>query len=141
MNLRLVAYEDAGWQQLLPLVYTRTACQLVCGMGPLLDKIRRLAGFAPEIWCRSYLAGVVAADTGLPTNQRLDRSALLLNGRALWSALPPVESGESSWVGYQWIRSTDRLPFCGCVPGGANYSRVAAGPGAKSRHPGGTAAP
>ena len=99
MNLRLVAYEDAGWQQLLPLVYTRTACQLVCGMDTLLDKIRRLAGFAPEIWCRSYLAAVVAADTGLPTNQRLDRSALLLNGRALWSALPPMESGESSWVG------------------------------------------
>ncbi len=99
MELRLMAYEDAGWQRFLPLVYTRTVCQLVCGMDALLDKIQGLSAADPEIWCRPHLATLVAEDTGRPTNQALDQPALLLNGRGLWSALPPVEPGAPSWVG------------------------------------------
>ena len=102
MTPRLVVYEDPGWQRLLPLVYARAVFQLVCGMGDLLDKIQGLAGAegtAPGLWCRTGLVGIAAERTGLQTNQPLDRATLLLNGRGLWSGLPPVQPGEKSWVG------------------------------------------
>ena len=41
-NHSLTIYEDAGWKNLLPLVYTRAVFQLVCGMGDLLTKVQLL---------------------------------------------------------------------------------------------------
>ncbi|HVV99415.1 MAG TPA: putative sugar nucleotidyl transferase, partial [Planctomycetaceae bacterium] len=102
MPTKVVVYEDSGWQRLLPLVYIRAVCQLVCGMGDLLSKVRRLTagiGQPLELWCRPGLAESTAEQTGLITNQPQPEGALFLNGRGLWSALPQVEPGEAAWVG------------------------------------------
>src|SRR5690349_16136780 len=99
MSSRLIIYEDAGWQQLLPLVYVRAAFQLVCGSSDLLSRIARLAASGPtmdsqvstaaaEVWCRPLLADVVALQTGLSANAAQQGPALFLNGRGLWNLLP-----------------------------------------------------
>lgn len=103
--MRILVYEDSGWQQFLPLVYMRAVFQLVCGMGDLLARVLTLsagcgrAKAAPALWCRRGLAEVVAANTGLETNQPLAGSALLLNGRGLWTRLPSVSPGDPAWIG------------------------------------------
>jgi UDP-N-acetylglucosamine diphosphorylase/glucosamine-1-phosphate N-acetyltransferase len=110
MVSRLIVYEDAGWQQLLPLVYVRAAFQLICGSSDLLSRIVRLAPVASpaitpdspvqaEAWCRPLLADVVAQQTGLPVNGAAGGAALFLNGRGLWSSLPDVHPDEAPWVG------------------------------------------
>jgi UDP-N-acetylglucosamine diphosphorylase/glucosamine-1-phosphate N-acetyltransferase len=102
MPTKVVVYEDSGWQRLLPLVYIRAVCQLVCGMGDLLSKVRRLTAAAQqplELWCRPGLAESTAEQTGLVTNQPQPAGGLFLNGRGLWSALPAVQPGEAAWVG------------------------------------------
>lgn len=96
--MHLVLYEDWGWQRLLPLVYTRPVFQLFCGMGDLLAKVARLHP-TPTLWCRPSLAEFTAAQSSLPTNAALTGPTLLLNGRGLWSQLPVVAAGASSWVG------------------------------------------
>ena len=117
---RVVVYEDHVWPQFLPLVYTRGVFELLCGMGSLLSRIRRLASADPpraerrdgcesgdpvvgdvtvEVWCRSALADVVAEETALPVNRPAGTPTLLLNGRGLWHCLPKTGASESSWVG------------------------------------------
>lgn len=108
---RLVVYEDAVWQQLLPLVYVRAVFQLLCGSTDLLTRVCRLADLPPkrgesngvprtvDAWCRPLLADVVGQQTGLPINRPLEGKTLLLNGRGVWQSLPAVEATESAWVG------------------------------------------
>lgn len=98
----IVVFEDFTWKNLLPLTYLRASFQLVCGMGDLLARIRRLAGRNRPIslWCRSTMKDLVGETTGLPVNQPLgEGGVLLLNGRALWRSIPSVQRAESNWVG------------------------------------------
>jgi UDP-N-acetylglucosamine diphosphorylase/glucosamine-1-phosphate N-acetyltransferase len=111
MALRVVIYEDSGWQKLLPLVYVRATFQLLCGTSDLLSRVRRLLEARPpahfgngrspevEIWCRPALTEVVAGQTGLAANQSLDGRALLLNGRGVWHSIPAMAAGDADWVG------------------------------------------
>ena len=111
MSIRVIAYEDAAWRQLLPLVYMRGVFQLLCGTCDLLTRIRRLVEPHPsmqmgsrridqcEIWCRPEIADVVNLHTGLPANQPLKVPSLLLNGRGVWKSLPEFDDGDSAWVG------------------------------------------
>ena len=101
--MNVVLYEDAGWQKLLPLVYTRAVFQLRCGMGDLLSHVRALLRELPaadlSLSCRPGLAGLVQEQTGLRVNGKLAGPTLFLNGRCLWSSLPECEKGERPWVG------------------------------------------
>ena len=111
MAVRVIVYEDSGWQNLLPLVYVRATFQLLCGTSDLVSRVKRLLeaqppahfgnGHAPEfeIWCRPILAEAVAAQTGLVANQPLCGRALLLHGRGVWHSIPTTAAGESAWVG------------------------------------------
>lgn len=103
MPVPIIVYEDHGWRKLLPLCYIRPAFGLVCGMETFLGRVRSLlAGrsTALSVWCRAYLAEFVGEQTALPVNQPLgDGGALLLNGRAVWSALPDARPAEGAWVG------------------------------------------
>ncbi|MBI3864422.1 MAG: hypothetical protein HY290_21275 [Planctomycetia bacterium] len=111
MPVRVVVYEDPGWQRLLPLVYVRATFQLLCGTCDLVSRVRRLVEAQPparfgngqppqfEIWCRPLLAEVVACQTGLNSNQPLTGRSLLLNGRGLWNSLPAIDSTDCGWVG------------------------------------------
>jgi UDP-N-acetylglucosamine diphosphorylase / glucose-1-phosphate thymidylyltransferase / UDP-N-acetylgalactosamine diphosphorylase / glucosamine-1-phosphate N-acetyltransferase / galactosamine-1-phosphate N-acetyltransferase len=98
MTLQVLLYEDEGWQRFLPLTYGRAVFQLVCGMGDLAAKVRRLAGDL-DLWCRPELADLIQEQTGASVNRPLAGEGLLLNGRALWESLPPTRAGESAWVG------------------------------------------
>lgn len=111
MSVRVVVYEDPGWQRLLPLVYVRATFQLLCGTCDLVSRVRRLVEARPpahfgngqpsqiEIWCRPLLAEVVARQTGLQSNQTLTGRTLLLNGRGIWKSLPALEAADAAWVG------------------------------------------
>lgn len=111
MAVRVIIFEDAGWQKLLPLVYVRATFQLLCGTGDLVSRVQRLLDARPpasfgnghtppfETWCRPELAQVVAGQTGLAANQPLPSRALLLNGRGVWHALPTTSAGDAAWVG------------------------------------------
>lgn len=110
MSVRLIVYEDAGWQQLLPLVYVRATFQLLCGSCPLLTRVLRLAEVSRPAdgnghhtqfaaWCRPLLAEVVAQQTALSINTPARGPALLLNGRGVWHSLPPGDPVDAAWVG------------------------------------------
>jgi len=110
MAHQLIVYEDAGWRQLLPLVYVRGVFQLLCGSCDLLTRVRRLSESAaeaagngqsnrPGLWCRPLLAEVIGQQTGLATNGELAGPTLLLNGRGIWRSFPQVDPGDSAWVG------------------------------------------
>lgn len=110
MSLRLIVYEDAGWKQLLPLVYVRATFQLLCGTTDLLSRVRNLAesgdedstsGPCPSVdaWCRPLVADVVAQQAALPVNQPASGHLLLLNGRGVWTSLPACDPAETAWVG------------------------------------------
>jgi UDP-N-acetylglucosamine diphosphorylase/glucosamine-1-phosphate N-acetyltransferase len=111
MHPRVVVYEDPGWQRLLPLVYVRAVCQLLCGSTDLVTRVKRLVaepsarhegnGQTPvvEIWSRRLLADVVGQQTGLPVNQTLSGATLLLNGRGIWRSLPATDHDDAAWVG------------------------------------------
>ena len=100
----LVVFEDAGYQDLLPLTYWRSTCELRTGYGSLLDHIRAAYPKAQvSLHCRPMLAEVAAERLGLPVNvaPRADR-VLLLNGRLLLSA--PLAGGPAPAV--QWENET-----------------------------------
>lgn len=105
--IRVIVYEDSGWQKLLPLTYTRPACQLLCGAGSLLERVVRLAGElmpatddrAVEVWTRPILADLVREQTGRPVNCAVSTPTLLLNGRGLWNSLPQIDTTAPSWIG------------------------------------------
>lgn len=111
MAVRVIVYEDPGWQKLLPLVYMRATFQLLCGTSDLISRVNRLVdarqpahfsnGQSPdfEIWCRPALAEAVAGQTGLAANQPIDGRSLLLNGRGVWHAIPAIAAGDAAWAG------------------------------------------
>ena len=100
--MHIAIYEDPGWQKLLPLVYVRACCQLLCGTTDLLSRICRIAAENPgatgnghhtqiDLWCRPILAEALAGQTKLPVNQPLAGPALLLSGRGVWHSLPETD--------------------------------------------------
>ncbi|MBI3863571.1 MAG: hypothetical protein HY290_16900 [Planctomycetia bacterium] len=111
MAVRVIVYEDWGWERLLPLVYTRASFQLLCGASDLVSRVKRLVDSRPsahfgngqtpqfDIWCRPGLAQVVARQTGFPANRPATGPALLLNGRGIWHSIPALDGREGSWVG------------------------------------------
>ncbi len=98
--MRVIVYEDPGWQQFLPLVYMRAVFQLISGMGDLLSIVARTVqkGTPLDVWCRPGIAHIVAEQTGLPANKPLGGRALLLNGRCAWRRIPEVQR-PLPWVG------------------------------------------
>jgi UDP-N-acetylglucosamine diphosphorylase/glucosamine-1-phosphate N-acetyltransferase len=112
MPIPYVMYEDAAWQNFLPLVYTRAVFQLLCGTADLITKVQRLDAKAPapdalmhtgsetvEAWCRPALADIVSQYTLLPVNQTRTEPTIFLNGRGAWKRLPKIRTDDGSWVG------------------------------------------
>jgi UDP-N-acetylglucosamine diphosphorylase/glucosamine-1-phosphate N-acetyltransferase len=118
MTQTIVVYEDALWQNMLPLTYLRPTFELTCGRGSLLEKIERLEFSAkasilgdlgnvrrqpssrrPHLWCREELSQVLSETRPHPINQTLAGPALFLNGRGWWKSCPIAETAGSSWVG------------------------------------------
>ncbi len=83
--MNIVLFEDAGFVNLLPLVYWRAAFELRCGCGSLLEHVRaRYPDAAVTLFVRPELRAVVAQRTGLPVNAASGHEdVLFLNGRLL----------------------------------------------------------
>ena len=108
MAAKVIVFEDAYWQNFLPLTYWRATFQLQCGITTLLDKVafqapdRRAPSYLWDgvaVWCRDELTEKVEAETGLDTNAATDQPTLLINGRGIWHRLPETDNQASSWVG------------------------------------------
>ncbi|MFW6138584.1 MAG: GlmU family protein [Spirochaetota bacterium] len=99
----VVIFEDAGYRNLLPLVYTRAAFQLRCGMSTLLEKAACLYPHKKiSLICRSYLEECIEEELSYPVNdsglwadeacrKQEGGAVLFINGRAVLSQAVPVE--------------------------------------------------
>lgn len=80
----IVVYEDAGFANLLPLVYWRGVFDMRLGFDTLLHKARRTWPVAPfQLFVRDYLANITGQMHGLPVNAPVQGEALFVNGRLL----------------------------------------------------------
>ena len=78
----LVFYEDEGFAGLLPLVYWRSVFELRIGRGTILDRARQILGLPLHgLWTRDWMAKVAGQRCGVPINQPLNESTMLVNGR------------------------------------------------------------
>lgn len=118
MTPGVAIYEDFGWTQLLPLVYSRPVWELLCGADSLHGHVARLAQGEIDVWCRGMLEDAVAeSDPSRLVNRPLKSETLLLNGRGLWKALPAMTAEDAAWAGFT---SDGRLA---CVFADAELSR------------------
>ena len=88
----LVIFEDAGYRNLLPLVYWRTVSELRTGYGRLCDHVAHTTSTDLDhlsIYCRPEMADVTAERFDRPVNAVPDHDeVLLVNGRWLGTAVP-----------------------------------------------------
>jgi len=91
MNIAL--FEDSQYENLLPLTWLRTACELRCGCDRLIDKVRAHApGRLCRLFVRETLQDVIGERFDLETPGH-DEDWCLLNARLLAAgdlALPPT---------------------------------------------------
>jgi UDP-N-acetylglucosamine diphosphorylase/glucosamine-1-phosphate N-acetyltransferase len=85
---RICLFEDQFFRRLLPLVYTRPACDLRCGMLTLREKVqKRYPGATVQLHARGYLADLLREQNpGTPVNTMEGEGCLFLNGRLVASA-------------------------------------------------------
>lgn len=80
----VIVYEDAGFVNLLPLVYWRPVFDLRLGFDTLLEKIRRAWPHATiQLFVRDYLVEIAAETHGPIVNLPAAGETLFLNGRLL----------------------------------------------------------
>jgi UDP-N-acetylglucosamine diphosphorylase/glucosamine-1-phosphate N-acetyltransferase len=99
--MHLVVFEDAGYKNLLPLVYTRATFDLRCGCDSLLDKIERAVGrTADALFVRRLLAAAVAERQPRAVNQvPSGDDQMWINGRLLLRHRPELETNTAAWDG------------------------------------------
>jgi UDP-N-acetylglucosamine diphosphorylase/glucosamine-1-phosphate N-acetyltransferase len=99
--MQLVIFEDAGYKNLLPLVYSRGTFNLRCGHDNLLDKIEGAFGCsAAALFVRPSIAAVVAERQRRPVNRMPDGpDQFWINGRLLLRARPDLPEDSAVWCG------------------------------------------
>ncbi|MDP6353921.1 MAG: putative sugar nucleotidyl transferase, partial [Planctomycetota bacterium] len=99
--MNITIYEDSGWKRLLPLVYTRPACELLLGQESLRERVLRVINreAAISLSTRQEIAHTVALRSGLMVNEPIPAKMLFINGRAFCREMPVSEDDGSSWVG------------------------------------------
>ncbi len=99
--MHIVLFEDAGFVNLLPLVYWRAVFELRCGCGSLLEHVQaRYPDADITLFVRPELKAVVAQRTRLPVNvPPAGDDVLFLNGRLLLrEPLGDVRAPAASWA-------------------------------------------
>jgi UDP-N-acetylglucosamine diphosphorylase/glucosamine-1-phosphate N-acetyltransferase len=101
MKKIIYVFEDSGYENLLPLVYTMPVWDILCGIKTLFEKTALLyPGAEIRLLCRDYLAETVRETAGLPVNE-IDMSAgtaLFVNGRAVLNKAVPFAGREETAV-------------------------------------------
>ncbi|MFT5170818.1 MAG: UDP-N-acetylglucosamine diphosphorylase/glucosamine-1-phosphate N-acetyltransferase [Candidatus Marinamargulisbacteria bacterium] len=86
--INICIYEDSGYENLLPLTFTRPAYDLLMGIDTIFDKINRYFSYGNlSLHCREYLKPLVKKDhPHLPINAvNTGTSCLFINGRVLFN--------------------------------------------------------
>lgn len=94
----IILFEDAGFADLLPLVFWRSVFELHLGRKIALDRIaQRLAMPVTGIWTREWIGPVAGQRCGVPVNHPVDGNTVLVNGR--WLMQGPVRFAKGPSVG------------------------------------------
>ncbi len=105
----ILIFEDGQFQHLYPLTYNRCACELPCGTGTPLSRMRQfLPGPVSGLIVRGYLTETVRRRIDCPVNsgQSTREGLLLVNARWLMTesfALPPADTAGISGAAVAWI--------------------------------------
>ena len=99
--MSIVLFEDHGYTDLLPLVYSRATFNLRCGMENLRDKVENAYGRPiAAMYVRPAIAPVMAERWGLPVNSLPSARRLIwINGRALVRTAIELEPDTAIWEG------------------------------------------
>ncbi|MEK6558669.1 MAG: putative sugar nucleotidyl transferase, partial [Planctomycetota bacterium] len=80
----ICVFEDSRYSQLVPLVYTRSAFEIRCGLFTLLERtIRHYPNANIALFCRNYLSNILKERYPYRVNAlyETEDSYLFLNGR------------------------------------------------------------
>jgi len=125
-RMQLVVFEDTGFRDLLPLVYSRATFDLRCGCDTLLDKIETAVGRrADALFVRASLADVVderqrteAAGPRAVNRAPDGEDQLWVNGRLLVRDRIELPSGSAVWSGKTLLAArVDQGTAAGLTPG------------------------
>ncbi len=97
----ICVFEDRHSSQLTPLLYTRAAFELRCGLFTFLERIvSHYPGATIILFCRNYLSDVLQEGYSYRVNDvhTTDNTCLFLNGRAIFSLPIPAEGREEIGV-------------------------------------------
>lgn len=99
--MQLLVFEDAGYREHLPLVYSRCTFNLRCGFDNLLAKIEAAAKLTAEaVFVRKLLAPVIAERQTRRVNQpATSDDQLWVNGRFLQRRALDLPKGAAVWQG------------------------------------------
>jgi UDP-N-acetylglucosamine diphosphorylase/glucosamine-1-phosphate N-acetyltransferase len=99
--MQLIVFEDSGYRNLVPLVYSRATFNLRCGFDNLLAKIESAAGrTADAVFVRPALAAVLAERQTRRVNQpSTSDDQLWVNGRLLLRRAIELPPGSAAWHG------------------------------------------
>lgn len=98
MSKQLVLFEDAGFVDLLPLVFWRSVFELQVSRKIMMDRIAQCLSLpVTGVWTRDWIATVTAQRCGAPANQSVSKGTILANGR--WLCDGPVKLPKAPRVG------------------------------------------
>lgn len=99
--MQLVVFEDAGYRNLLPLVYSRATFNLRCGFDNLLSKIVQTQGQGvAALFVRETIAAAIAERQERPVNTTpKGDDQLWINGRWLLRSRIDAEPNTAAWLG------------------------------------------
>lgn len=112
--MSVILYDDCLSVQFSPLTDTRATSELRCGCFTMRERVERWLGESVGIWTSKLIAEALREGVARDMNAELDSPALLLLGRAAWSAVPEA-LGAEPWVGL------DREGNAVCVYTGADW--------------------
>ncbi len=83
--MKVLIYEDAKWQNLLPLCFIKNTFELRCGYYSLFERIEKNIEGEKCLWVRDYIAPLTKVKFNLPVNDEnfLKDDLLIINGKAL----------------------------------------------------------
>ncbi|HWL92786.1 MAG TPA: putative sugar nucleotidyl transferase [Phycisphaerae bacterium] len=99
--MQIVLFEDQGYANLLPLVYSRATFNLRCGYTNLREKVEQAYGQKIDaMFVRPSIAAVMAERWKMPVNQvAADADQLWINGRVLVRRPLEIPPNSAIWSG------------------------------------------